>query len=509
MLESIKDSPLYPMAHPESIAICGASNSVNAMGTVLLMSLQLLGFEGSIYPVHPREKTVRGLTAYRSVLDLPEVPDLAILVVPTQVGVQTLDECGRKGIKHAVVVTAGFREVGGRGIALENELTAVAKTYGISFIGPNCIGLANPYHKLNTTFMEYEGPPGFIGMASQSGSFVTQMFNYISKFGLGFSTAFSVGNEAQIDIVDCMEYLGVCPHTKVIALYVEGIRRGRRFVEAARSIVPRKPIVALYVGGSEGGKRAGFSHTGAMAGPDRLYDGIFRQSGVVRVHSVTELYDACWVLGSLPKPRGNRLVIQTHSGGPGAVAADSCGRAGLDLPPLSEETKEKLAPYIPHTASIQNPVDLTFMKNPLDYLGTILKALLEENNADMLLVYLLMVPRIVEQTMLELGVPEDRIPEQLRKLHDGMAGSVADLIQSHGKPIVGYTFRSLDEGIIKHFIERGIPVFPGHERAAQALAAMARYVRLREKLAAGESDASAKGKAAAAGIYTTPHIPND
>jgi acetate---CoA ligase (ADP-forming) subunit alpha len=482
MLKTIKESPLYTMMHPKSITICGASNSVASMGTVLLLSLQSLGFEGPIYPVHPREERVKGLTAYQSVLDLPESPELAILVVPTHAAVKVLDECGQKGIKHVIVVTAGFREIGGQGIEQEKDLKAVAEKYGIRFLGPNCIGLTNPYHKLNTTFMAYEGRPGFVGMASQSGSFVTQMFNYIRNFGIGFSAAFSVGNEAQIDIVDCMEYLGACPHTKVIGLYIEGIKRGRAFVEAARSIVPKKPIVALYVGGTDAGKRAGFSHTGSMAGPDRLYEGIFRQSGVIRVHSVTELFDACWALGSLPVPKGNRLVIQTHSGGPGAVAADSCGRLGIDLPLLSEETTEKLAAYVPHTASVGNPIDLTFMKNPLDYLGDILKTIVEEAAGDMILVYLLMVPEIAEQAMLEFGIPEDKIPAQLEKLHSGMAETAVDLIERHGKPIVGYTFRSLDEGVIKHFIEKGIPVFTGHERAARAMAAMVQYGRLRDKI---------------------------
>ena len=484
MLKSITDSPLYPMLHPKSIAICGASNSVASMGTVLLLSLQSLGFEGPIYPVHPREKRVKGLTAYPSVLDLPEPPDLAILVVPTHTSVRVLDECGRKGIKYVVVVTAGFREVGGQGIEQEKELKAVAEKYGISFLGPNCIGLANPYHNLNTTFMEYEGRPGFVGMASQSGSFVTQMFNYICKFNIGFSAAVSVGNEAQIDIVDCMEYLGACPHTRVIGLYIEGINRGRAFVETARSIVPEKPIVALYVGGTAAGKRAAFSHTGAMAGPDRLYEGIFRQSGVIRVHSVTELFDACWVLGSMPVPRGNRLVIQTHSGGPGAVAADSCGRLGLDLPSLSEETTEKLAAFVPHTASVHNPIDLTFMKNPLDYLGDILQAIVEEASGDMILVYLLMVPKLAEQAMQEFGIPENEIPAHLEQLHSGMAESVLDLIRRYKKPIVGYTFRSLDEPGVKHLVEKGIPVFGGHERAARAMAAMAQYARMREEISA-------------------------
>ena len=352
MLNSIQESPLFPIANPGSIAFFGASNNIASMGTNLLLSVLALGFEGTIYPVHPKEECVQGLKAYRTVMDLPGVPDLAVVVLPTRIVTQTLEECGRKGLRHAIIVSGGFREVGGDGIGLENELVEIADRYGIRLLGPNCIGVVNRHHNLNTTFLQHEGSAGFIGMASQSGSFITQMFEYFSRYSLGFSTAFSVGNEANLDIVDCMEYLGICQNTKVIALYIEGIKRGREFVETARSIVPHKPIVALYVGGSDTGRQAGFSHTGALAGPDRLYDGIFRQGGVVRAHSVTELFDFCRVLGVLPKTKGRRVVIQTHSGGPGAAAADACGRAGLELPALSKETIEKLKPFVPHTGSV-------------------------------------------------------------------------------------------------------------------------------------------------------------
>ena len=188
------------------------------------------------------------------------------------------------------------------------------------------------------------------------------MFNHLTRHAINFSTAFSVGNEANVDIVDCMEYLAADPRTKVIGLYIEGIRRGEAFVKAARAIAPRKPIVAYYVGGSETGSRAGFSHTGAMAGPDAVYEGIFRQCGIIRARSVTELFDFCWVLGAMPLPAGRRLVIQTHSGGPGAAAADHCGREGLDLPLLSPETVERLKPFLPiRRASASR--DMTFARN--------------------------------------------------------------------------------------------------------------------------------------------------
>lgn len=482
MTTSYKTSPLYPIANPKSIAFFGASNNPTSMGTSLLASVLELGFKGKIYPVHPKEAQVQGLTAYRSVLDLPEAPDLAVLVLPTRIVRETIDACGRKGVKHAIVVSGGFREVGGEGVQLEKDLAATANQYGMRFLGPNCIGVANPHQNLNTTFMGFEGAPGFVGMASQSGSFVTQMFNYLARYQMGFSTAFSVGNEANIDIVDCMEYLGACPNTKVIALYIEGIKRGRAFVETARAIVPHKPIVALYIGGSEAGRRAGLSHTGALAGPDRLYEGMFRQGGIVRARSVSELFDICWVLGSLPRPSGPRVVIQTHSGGPGAEAADACGRAGLELPPLSPETVERLSPFVPRTGSINNPVDLTFTKNPMDYFSRIPETLIDEKNADALLIYLLMPNQAIERALRQMGLPQAAIERETSKLIDEQCAGVIRLLENRSKPVVGYTFRSLKEEFVEKLMERGLPVFPSPQRAARALGAAFRHTRLREKI---------------------------
>jgi acyl-CoA synthetase (NDP forming) len=340
--------------------------------------------------------------------------------------------------------------------------------------------------------MAFQGAPGFIGMASQSGSFVTQMFGYLSDYALGFSTAISVGNEANIDIVDCMEYLGACPDTRVIALYIEGIQRGRAFVETARSIVPKKPIVALYVGGSEAGSRASLSHTGALAGPDRLYEGIFRQSGIIRARSVMEMFDICWALGAVPRTKGRRVVIQTHSGGPGVEAADACGRAGLELPSLSPETIKRLRPFIPRTGSISNPVDFTFGKNLIDYFSKIPKALLDEKNADILLFYFFTPSQRLQRLMRQIGVPKDQIAAQATKLVDAYYKSIIQLFENHGKPFVGYTFQDLKDPLVRLLIERGIPIFPGPQRAARAIEAVYRYTCLRGKILTTVSqDASA------------------
>jgi acyl-CoA synthetase (NDP forming) len=285
-----------------------------------------------------------------------------------------------------------------------------------------------------------------------------------------------------VDLVDGVEYLAVCPHTKVIALYSEGIRRGRRFMEAVRQIVPHKPIVALYAGGSETGKQAGFSHTGAMAGPDPLYGGMFRQCGVLRARSMTEMFDFCWVLGTMPPPSGARVMIQTHSGGPGVSAADACGRAGLEMPSLSTQTQERLTHYVPQTASIANPIDLTYTKNPMHYFSEIPEALVQEPDGDMLLVYFMFPSHRVQTALKVMGFSEEQAGEETDRLIEAQCNTVERILQEYEKPIVGYTYRSLQEPLIQGLIRRGIPVFPGPERAAEAMGCLVRYVGYRDEL---------------------------
>ncbi|MBN1381301.1 MAG: CoA-binding protein [Deltaproteobacteria bacterium] len=481
MIHSINDSPLFPIANPRSIAFFGASNKMTTMGTIQMMSMKELDYQGRVYPIHRTEKEVLGYKAYQSVADLPEVPDLAIIVLPTGIVSQTMDECGRKGIKQAIVISGGFKEVGPEGAVLEEELKKTAAAYGIRFIGPNCIGVANPHLKLNPTPLPYEGDPGYIGMVSQSGSFVTQMFGYLHPMGLGFSAAFSVGNEASIDMVDCMEYFALCEKTKVIAMYIEGIRRGAAFIEMARSIVPKKPIVALYIGGTETGRKAGFSHTGAMAGPDDLYEGIFRQSGVIRAASITELFDFCWTLGNLPAPKGRNVVIETHSGGPGANAADAMGRAGLALPDLSTATQEKLRPFFPPTASISNPVDMTFSRNGQDLFSVIPETILTDEKAHNLMMYILPQGRMMMRQLSAMGLSGDEAAKEIVKMIDQQAESVIGLLKTSGKPIVCYTYGNRNDPLQQKLIAGGVPVFSSPERAAAAINALITYYENRLK----------------------------
>ncbi|WP_028314342.1 acetate--CoA ligase family protein [Desulfatibacillum aliphaticivorans] len=484
MIESITESPLYKIVNPKSIAFLGASNSFGAMGANCFDSIIKRGFEGDLYPVHPRDEVVQGYKAYKTVEELPCAPDLAIMVIPTRVVLEAMEACGKKGIKNVICVTAGFKEVGGEGPEREKELVRIAEKYGIRFIGPNCIGVTNASAKLNTTFLADNSKPGCIGLASQSGSFVTQMFNYLDRMDQGFSTAFSVGNGANIDLVDCLEYLGASPDTKVIALYVEGIARGREFMETAKAIVPHKPIVAIYVGGSETGKRATFSHTGTMAGPDALYDGMFRQCGIIRASSIVELFDFAWALGCLPMPKGKNTAIQTNSGGPGATAADCCGRAGLTLPSLSPETLEKLKDLLPGTASANNPIDITFARNPRDFWHAIPKALLEDPNIDMLLTYYLTPLQAIKRPLISSGVEEAEAEKMAVEFLKSFAQDTGNLLGEYGKPMVGFTFRGLEEPFPSMLRKQGCPIFSSPERAAAVLSAMVQYVEFKARLEA-------------------------
>lgn len=474
-------SPLYRLMHPRSVAFWGASSNPVGMGSVQLSQLLAIGFDGPVYPIHPREKEVLGLKAYAHISEVPGPVDLAVFVLPTKVVPEILEECGKAGVKQAIIVSAGFAEVGSEGKELQRKIVNIAQRYGIFFLGPNCIGVVNPYAKLNTTFYPYETVPGFIGMASQSGSFITQMFAYLQKFGLGFSQGMSLGNEALTDMTDCLEYLGQCPNTKVIVLYIEAIRRGREFLRVAREVSKVKPIVAYYVGGSKAGSRAGLSHTGALAGPDPLYDGIFKQGGIIRAYSIEELFDFAYVLGSQPLPKGNRIGVLTHSGGPGASAADTADRCGLELADFSPATQEKLKPLVPGTASIRNPVDITFTRKYSDYAETLPRILLEDHGVNALFIYCLMPHRRVIDSVIatRLGDAENAaaVADEYIK---NQCDTLAKLSSTYGKPVVGGTFATRSELFVRELQDRGFPCLPSPERAIRALAALVRYARWRE-----------------------------
>jgi acetyl-CoA synthetase (ADP-forming) len=357
------------------------------MGTGQLSSLLMQGFKGPIYPIHPSEESVMGMRVYKSVRDVPETPDMAVMVLPTGIVPGLLAECGEAGVRAVIVTSGGFREVGGEGSALERELVEVASTHGIVMMGPNCIGVSNFNIGLNTTYYPYQQEPGRVTIISQSGTNSCHVYGHTHRLGLRLSHTVSVGNSAMVDLSDCLEYFADEPTTRAIALYIEGIADGAKFMKAARLASSRKPVVALYVGGTGAGARAGMSHTAALGGDDAIYDGMLRQTGILRAYNIEDLLDWAWALSTQPRSPGSRLCVYTNAGGPGASMADAASRAGLEVPVLSEGLQAKLREYLPHTAATANPIDITFLLDMEAYYIHVPRLLFESGEVDGMVMY--------------------------------------------------------------------------------------------------------------------------
>ncbi len=478
----MQENPLQLLINPASIATVGAGNNPMKMGTLQALSIIKNGYRGKLYPVHPHDSTVLGLKAYPSVHDLPEPPDLAVLIVPTDQVVGLLEDFGKIGTKRAIVITAGFRETGAEGRSAEEQLKRIAEQYGIRFLGPNCMGIVNTQISLNVTTAQLDPREGFLGLASQSGTYVTQVLSYLRKRGIRFSKAVSVGNEANIDLVDVMEYLGEDEHTRAIILYIEGIRNGRRFIESAQRISRYKPIVAQYVGGSKSGARAGLSHTGAMAGPDILYDGMFRQAGIIRVHSIEDLYARGWALATAPPLRGKRLGIVTNSGGPGTAMSHTADQGGLEVPPLSAELQEEIRPLIAAHASCANPVDLTFNLDTDLLSTTIPEMLMKSDEVDGVIVHGAISTGFMKEIYPQVApMWTDLSEEQFIAMYKKDLAETVSLPRKYGKPLIISTFFDRDDHYTDSYMNGDVPVFFAPEKAAEAMAALLRYKEIRER----------------------------
>jgi len=472
------DNPLWQIMHPRSIAWVGASNNPTKMGTIQLLCLKHINFPGPIYPIHPEEKTVIGLKAYPSAADLPEVPDLAVLIVPTRVAVPIMEDLGKRGVKRAVIVTAGFKEMGEEGRLQEEALVSVANRYGMRFVGPNCIGVIHTRAHLNTTFFAAYQNPGSLGIASQSGTYVTQVQLYLRRRGIAFSQAISVGNEANIDVVDCLEYLAGEEDTRSIILYLESIRRPRHFLEVARRVTRIKPVMVLYVGGTEAGARSGMSHTGSLAGDDRLYNALFRQAGILRVHSIGDLFTFGFAMASQPALKGNRIGIVSHSGGPVTSIADACERNGLEVPVFSQALQKNLEDVLPTTASGANPVDLTFSLDPGTMAVEIPRRILESGEVDGVIIHGIMGSSFRDVIANQLkGIVEVPV-EAMAEAEEKTLAELADMPRQYGKPVICSSFMDRNQDNCTRFLQdHGVPVLYGPEKAVRAMAYLHRYGR--------------------------------
>ncbi len=345
---------------PKSVAVIGASNRQGSVGRAVFTNILLNEYRGTVYPVNPKDRSISGVRSYPSVQDLPESVDVAVIVVPAAVVPDVTEDCGKRGVKGLIVISAGFKEIGQDGAALERQVASLAQKYSMRMVGPNCLGAINtdPEVRLNASFASQMPLEGSIAFASQSGALGEAVIDYAAGEGIGFSKFISVGNKADVNENDVLEYLRADPKTKVILLYIEDIVDGRKFVDTVSKVTEEKPIIAVKAGVSPEGAKAASSHTGALAGSDEAYNAILKQSGVLRVESIIDLFDYARAFAKQPPPRGNRVAIITNGGGPGIMATDASVRYGLQISQFSETTKSKLRAGLQKEASVNNPIDL-------------------------------------------------------------------------------------------------------------------------------------------------------
>lgn len=382
---------------PRSVALIGASRKRETVGGVLFHNLLQGGFAGPVYPVNPTSRVVQSVRAYADIRDVPDEVDLAILAVPAEHAVRALESCGQKGVRAAVTISAGFKEIGEAGAHREQQLLATAQRYGMRLLGPNCLGLLNtsPDVRLNATFAGSFPKPGPVSFASQSGALGAVVLQLAARRNIGFASFVSLGNKCDVSGNDLLEHWERDERTRVILLYLESFGNPRRFTQIARRVARTKPIVAVKSGRSQAGQRAAASHTGALAGTDIAVDALLRQAGVIRVDTTEELFDTAMLLAFQPLPKGRRIGIVTNAGGPGILASDACESYGLEIPGLARDTIASLEAFLPREASLRNPVDMIASATAEHY-GLAVAALQRDPSVDALLV--IFVPPLMVDT---------------------------------------------------------------------------------------------------------------
>ncbi|MCL4441106.1 MAG: CoA-binding protein, partial [Firmicutes bacterium] len=341
-----------------SVAVIGASRTSGKIGNAIVRNLISSGYGGSIYPINPRESEIEEHTAYPSLGDLPEVVDLAVIAVPAARVVDMVEDCGKNGIKNLVTITAGFKEVGREGLDLEKRLLEICREYGMKMLGPNCAGMMDTHVPINTSFAKGFPLKGDIAFFTQSGAMMIAILDWSYAAGLGFSKIVSLGNKADLSEIDFIEEAANDPYTRVILCYIEDITDSARFLKVVSQATRKKPVIVLKSGTSQAGAQAASSHTGALAGSDLAYDIAFKQCGVIRARTVTELFDLAVAFAKSEAPRGPKVAIVTNSGGPGIITTDNVELQGLEMARFTKETLDALREGLPAEAGIYNPVDV-------------------------------------------------------------------------------------------------------------------------------------------------------
>jgi acetyl coenzyme A synthetase (ADP forming)-like protein len=457
---------LEAVFRPRSIAVIGASRTRGSIGAAIFHNLIERGFEGPVFPVHPHAAAVGSVKAYPTIADVPGDIDLAVIVVPAARALEVLEACGAKGVRAAVVISAGFKESGPEGRAREQALLECARGHGMRLIGPNCLGVLNtePAVSLDATFAPTFPPHGGVAFSSQSGALGLAILDLAKGLNIGISHFVSVGNKADVSGNDLLEFWERDPGTRIILLYLESFGNPRRFIEIARRVPRTKPVVAVKSGRSVAGARAASSHTGSLAGADAAVDALCRQSGVIRTDTMEELFDVAMLLAHQPVPRGRRVAIVTNAGGPGIMASDACEGHGLEVPALAEATVVALRAFLPPEASTRNPVDMIASAVPASFEKAVQLVARDPNVDAVLAIY---VPPIVTRPL-----------DVARAIVRGADASAADA-RARGetpKPILTCFLGShgVPEGL-QSLHEGNIPSYSFPEAAAIALARAVGY----------------------------------
>lgn len=447
------DSSIHSFLKPRGIVVIGASTSPEKLGYGVARNLIQSGYQGAVYFVSQKQGELFGHSLYTDVSQVPDPVDLAILIVPPNATPKTIEDCGKRGIKAAIIMSSGFREVGVEGAALEEECLTVAHSHGVRLLGPNCIGTIDTHLPLDTTFLQPPMPAqGHIGFISHSGAFCAAIIDWSRGEGFGFSQLISLGNQADVNETDVLAALADDEHTRVIVLYMESVADGRRFVDVASDVTQHKPVIALKVGRFESGQKAAASHTGALAASDTAFEAAFKKAGILRAESAEQMFDWARALADCPLPRGSRFAIITNAGGPGVIAADSLEDNGLQLAQLSASTLARLSATLPPAANIHNPVDMLASASPDNY-ASCLKILLSDDNVHGALVILPPPPMFNAEDVAE---------------------KLVAVIKQSDKPVVIALLGSTLMKAARSTLQRAsIPTFPFPERAASALGALA------------------------------------
>ncbi len=438
---------------PSSIAIIGASRLPTKAGGVVVDNLKKFGYGGKIYPVNPKADKIQGLECYPSVKAIEGDVDLGVVVVPAPVVNSVLEECGDKGVENVIVLSGGFSEIGET--EREDELKRTAKERGIRVLGPNCVGVLDTYSKVDTMFLpRYRmATPlkGKISLLTQSGAVGATCVDWAARQKLGFSKMISYGNGADVDEVELLQFLKDDPNTDVVMMYLEGLKRGREFIEVARELSAEKPVVVVKSGKTKHGAKAVQSHTGSLAGADRIYDAAFRKAGLLRAEGIEEMFDFSKALSRQPPARGNRIQIVTCGGGFGVMATDKVEESGLVLAEIKEERKERLDKHFPEHVVVKNPLDLTGDATPRMF-ETALRESLTDPGVDGVIVIFLF---------------------QLPNLSYSLITVVEEVLEEFDKPVLGVSAGSEFSAMHLHLLEEvGLPMYSSPERAANAMTAL-------------------------------------